>query len=534
MVLSKLEFWIVKPFILPNDLLALCPSVHIYYILVVYVNAIPIIYDVHWRSLPFLYSNHVGTCEKSWHIAGHLYCPKSAAAQVSFSTWHMITIPPEIWFHIAKFIPNKDLRDLLGVNSVFFNVAMDIRYREIVISTRTACQDMKTLKRIRYMPLYFANEIRSAWPVIVSDPLVASRVYRLSLRLTHVKKASDSTSASSSRSDIRHQLKHTIIHAFRSPNLKSSQPTDLINEILNIADKLVNVRELYIDLLNLPPFYDLQPLVSSFWSSFGPKLCTLSLCGVLEDFRTLLNSNPILGRLQELRVEFSHSGIDATETSSAILVDILLPFINSLAPHLLSLRLWSWASFDLSTFFSQLAPFPGLKALNVRTPFNSAFGDASGLKGLICDSSDTLQRVDLRLNPAGLTVDPSSEGPLSRWLLECISDKRFFSKLQVLDIYPTNMAAGMEFLLGCIQRTSDNLVKLIVRDRYLQDREIKTVIDAASSCRNLTYLKMNIRRLDIALTDRLALKLPQINGLWLSIGENSANDPNYLIVCITL
>ena len=344
-----------------------------------------------------------------------------------------------------------------------------------------------------------------------------------------------------SASNIRNQLKHTIIHVFggsRSPQpqpIKIAAPTDLINEILNITSKLVNVRELYVDLWHLPPHYDLQPLFSSFWSSFGPKLYTLSLSGSLEDFRTLINSNPILGKLRELRVEFTHSSIDAIqiEASRAILVDDLLPFINSLAPYLLSLRLWSWASFDLSAFFSQLAPFPGLKALNVRTPFNTAFGDASGLKGLICDSSDTLQRVDLRLNPAGLTVDPSSEEPLSRWLLECISDERFFSKLHILDIYPTNMAAGMEFLLGCIHRTSTNLVELIVRDRYLQDREVKTLIDAASSCRNLTYLKMNIRKLDVALTDRLALKLPRINRLWLSIGENLANDPNYLNVCIT-
>lgn len=74
----------------------------------------------------------------------------------------MANIPPEIWFHIAKFIPNKDLRDLLGVNSVFFNIAMDIRYRDIMISTRTTDQDIKTLKRIRCMSLCFANEIRSA------------------------------------------------------------------------------------------------------------------------------------------------------------------------------------------------------------------------------------------------------------------------------------------------------------------------------------------------------------------------------------
>ena len=114
--------------------------------------------------------------------------------------------------------------------------------------------------------------------------------------------------------------------------------------------------------------------------------------------------------------------------------------------------------------------------------------------------------------------------------MECISDGRFVSRLQVLDIYPLDMTAGMDFLLRCIQRTSTNLVELIVRDRYLQDQEVITVIDAASSCHNLTYLKMNIRRLDVGVTDSLALKLPRINRLWLSIGER---DSNYLTVCKT-
>ena len=80
----------------------------------------------------------------------------------------MANIPPEIWFHIAKFIPNEDFHDLLGVNNVFFNIAMDIRYREITIGTRTPDRDIKILKRIRCMSSYFADEICIAWPVNVS------------------------------------------------------------------------------------------------------------------------------------------------------------------------------------------------------------------------------------------------------------------------------------------------------------------------------------------------------------------------------
>lgn len=78
----------------------------------------------------------------------------------------MDSIPPEIWLRVAKFIPKEDLHDLLGVNSIFFNIAMDIRYREIMISTTTMHDIMKfefeTLKRLRCVSLYSAIEIRSS------------------------------------------------------------------------------------------------------------------------------------------------------------------------------------------------------------------------------------------------------------------------------------------------------------------------------------------------------------------------------------
>ena len=78
----------------------------------------------------------------------------------------MANIPPEIWLYVTKFIPKENLRDLLGVNSIFFNIAMDMRYRDIVISTRTRHDIMKfefdTLKRLRCVSLYFATEIHSA------------------------------------------------------------------------------------------------------------------------------------------------------------------------------------------------------------------------------------------------------------------------------------------------------------------------------------------------------------------------------------
>ena len=113
-----------------------------------------------------------------------------------------------------------------------------------------------------------------------------------------------------------------------------------------------------------------------------------------------------------------------------------------------------------------------------------------------------------------------SEEPLSRWFLEYISNITRFSRLlQILDLYPTDMDAGREFLLDCIERSSQSLTELNARDRFLKDGEIEAIINVASSYSNLVYLKMNIRKLDVALTDHLALKVPKIDRLRLSIRE---------------
>ena len=355
-----------------------------------------------------------------------------------------------------------------------------------------------------------------------SNPFVASRVYRLELRLGDIRKVLGSGT-------IRRQLKHIITRVFGGSKLPVSV-TGLIKDIIKITNRLVNVRELCIDLWDLlspSQANDLQPLFSSFWSSFGPKLHSLSLNGNLGNFSTttLIKNPRKLDGLQELCVEFN--GI----AGRAIIVDVLVPFINNLAPHLLSLRLWCRPSLDLSTFFAQLAPFPVLKTLIIHTPINKkVFRNTSGLEDLICDhSSGTQQRVHLFLNSTGsLTAD--SEDPLSQWFLEYISKiTRLSYLLQILDLYPTDMYAGIEFLLDCIERNSQSLAELNVRDRYLQDGGIEAIVNVASYS-NLVYLKMKILKLDVALTDHLALKLPKIDRIRLSIREYSVDDPQYLVV----
>jgi hypothetical protein len=40
-------------------------------------------------------------------------------------------LPLDVWHHIISFIPTEQLRTLYGVDHTFFNLAMNIRYKEV-------------------------------------------------------------------------------------------------------------------------------------------------------------------------------------------------------------------------------------------------------------------------------------------------------------------------------------------------------------------------------------------------------------------
>lgn len=295
---------------------------------------------------------------------------------------------------------------------------------------------------------------------------------------------------------------------------------------------MTNVQELLIDSWDLPPQYDLHPFLSSAWASFGSQLHTASLCGNLEGYRVLIESKPPFTSLKHLRMEFTNNlfRVDL-DADRAILLQTVAPFVCNLGPQLESLRVWSWMVLDLSAFFFTISmgdpfPFGRLEWLNVRTAFNRAFReDAAGLKRVLCGSSKTLKRVELRLNPSGAAVDPTSEGPLGRWLLECLEDERCLAGARALDVYPTNLPSGMDVLVKCVERTRERLGELVVRDRYLNMEEIADLLEALRGCRGLTYLRLNVWRMNVSLFDDMAVKAPGLRRLWLSVGDAVSSDP---------
>lgn len=395
-----------------------------------------------------------------------------------------------------------------------------------------------SLKRTIYLHLLTLNEH-------CRDPYIARRLQHLKLRLTHVKAIHHSGGSQEKAKDLK-QLKqqfYLIVNrvfkikraqreidsvALGMSDPRQSRPTfnDVMGAVIDATPQFVNVTELTIDAWDLPPLYgNLEVLFTSFWTTFGANLRRLSLGGNLEGYRILIESKPRFTQLEALRVEFTNNVFRVDQAAdSAILVDVVAPFINSLNLSLEALEIWSWANLDLSMFFQRLVVPPALKHLNVRMAFNRTLADPSGLKWLLCEGSETLEKLDIRLNPSRLFPTTPEEERLSRWLVHCIDDKRCFAKLRHLDIYPTNTEVGINVLLTSIKRASETLVHLTIRDRYFLQGEATLILEAASRCKSLTYLRMNIWKLNITLLDLFAAHVPCVEHLWLSLSAASSNN----------
>jgi hypothetical protein len=301
---------------------------------------------------------------------------------------------------------------------------------------------------------------------------------------------------------------------------------ELVKGLIIVLPGLVNVEEFTIDSWNWPPEFDLAPFFAAAWSGFGKTVRKVSLGGSLEGFRALITSKPQFDSVQELDLEFTNNLNGRSRSDpvddEAILFYYVAPFINSVGSHLRSLRIWSWATADLSTFFQHLGPFPVLHSFGVRAAFNRSFrDDPSGLTQLLRNTAPTLRELELRLNPSGaIFSETTHDVMLCEWLSQTItSDDTIAAGLRTLQFYPTVSAGGCDVLLDCIKRSANTLKQLLVRDRYLHYEEIERLTHGFASHAELTYLRINVWRLTVDLIDLLAKNFTGLERLTLNIAD---------------
>ncbi|KAJ7126908.1 hypothetical protein C8R44DRAFT_779865 [Mycena epipterygia] len=404
--------------------------------------------------------------------------------------------PTELWLYISSFIPNDELSGLMGVNIHFYNLALDSRYREIRIETVNTNTD-RLLARL-------------------SDPAVASRVRRLVVRPVLNLHMADASAAPPS-------FWQRFTYVAGRKQLSSSPSIErTVDALMLVFPGLTNLTRFEVESWDMSPDYDLQRFFRKAFSSFGSQLTALSVAGRPEAFRQFVASNPQPTSCTALSLQFTHE-LDTTAAAAVvgILVDSVAPFINSLAPQLESLRIWSWSTLDLSALFINLGVFPRLHDFHLRAPFNKAFPNPKGLTKLLEDNSSSLDTIELRLNPAGSAMDPSSEQLLGQWFASHESHKSVLANLKTLRMYPTTLSTGFDALIMYMGRSANTLTTLAVKDRYLNLDEVEALITPVShryADDGLQSLRLNVRVWSAELFDLLALKLPGLKSLSLYVG----------------
>ncbi|KJA20597.1 hypothetical protein HYPSUDRAFT_43107 [Hypholoma sublateritium FD-334 SS-4] len=352
----------------------------------------------------------------------------------------------------------------------------------------------------------------------IRDPFIAEKLKSLQIVFnTHARKPPAAFALKNRMKGTLASLKTALNHS------RKATLTDFVTELVACVPTFTNVRDLTIDCWDFPQAdgYDLSSIYKGFWAAFGNNLECLTLMGNLESHNSVISSAPTLSSaLRHLRIDFGENLYGSNpDTHHEILASVIAPFVRRLSPHLEGLKIWCWATLDMSPFFAACNSFPQLEYLAVRMAFDKTLREPSGLGALLCNTAKTVRQLEMRLNPSQFHTNVALEAELGRWLLECLSDEQCMLQVRELDLYPTSTGDGLAVVLTSVGRVSTTLRRLIIRDRYLVHTEVLEIIDALSACRGLRYLRMNVLRLDIDIMDRMAARLPSLEGLWLSLGD---------------
>jgi hypothetical protein len=428
-------------------------------------------------------------------------------------------IPVDIWLLIAEFIPESTLRKLYAVNRVFFDIAMDLRYRKLEVS-----------------PLIFNrhSDCERALDKLLNlqQPLLSHRVKKLKIAnvpeqplLAHMEFPDQFTLLTRSACELMFP--------------RDERRIERVIELVLVG--LPNVTELEIELWSRPvltwvdpprragvpkpPTIDIQALARSVHQNLVPKLQSLILMGMhaslAEHLLPMMEGGKLaLPCLQHLEIILFYDSDNNANNNTRLLTTVLASFVNSLSCHLESFKivLLPPTAARLSDFFGALTQFPALRNLDVHASFDVAFQeDPVPFTRFIHCHSIALRSLSLRLNPSRSGVNADIEEVLRDWLLQALFvQNTSFPFLDNLTIYPTKTESGFQALLAFL-RTAHRLSRLAVRDAYLSEGQADILVSALpNGGTELRSLRINAMIMSASLLDTLSLKAPLLNRLTMS------------------
>lgn len=439
----------------------------------------------------------------------------------------MVLLPHDIWLNVASFVKPSSLESLMSLNSTFFHLAMDIRYRQIsfafldnnMLRNLVRLQDPVVARRVRVLHISptFLSEVldtdREKNSLLGS---LRSRLAELSSCMGRVYRRND---------QYRHQNRR--MHKFRTAS-------DVLESLLSVLSGLPNVTCYHVIWCGLPHSIP-DSLGRVFSSAFQPSLRKLSLDIALENVVELFRDHDTcLQSLEELDFVIRHDHSADPSTHAFVLRYHLATAISRISKTLRKLSIQLWEPFDLSPFFFHIKLLPSLAELTLSIPTSSPYlGNPLGVVTFLRRQASSLRSLSLRITEYTKHETMLPCLSLTGWI--CCALARYDVRLPHLS-HLTICARDFppEALNACIRHFAPfpSLKSFTLAGAHHQYTDVAAVLDSFS-CRppekRLENLHLGAVTLTPRLLDLFARELPKLHRLELLVREIAPWDDDELL-----
>ncbi|PFH50276.1 hypothetical protein AMATHDRAFT_145525 [Amanita thiersii Skay4041] len=437
----------------------------------------------------------------------------------------MNSLPHTVWDYIIQFIPALCLKDMISVNSYFFNIAMDYRYRQVSL-TYLNTRMLKTLVRL-------------------SDPAVAHRVRTVYIYPDFLKEDLFETPNALQRM-IRRGGRNLSnpggLEKLFSKSGKCHLPVDVLVEwIQDVFSGLQNVIDYHITWFGLPALSrNPGPLMTALFGTAHIRRLTLTIS--FTNIPALhVPGFSELYHLEELQI-LVHNDNNNNHNSpkpvlrpddAMLILSQLADVINNTRGTLRILSIGSWGPVQLGHLLQYIDVLPRLEKLFISLPLDTRFlGDPASLEQFLNHKCSTLRVLGLRAeqNAGDVTMAAVDPYKLAGWFQEALQDVSL-SKLRSLEI--SGMHLPPEVCVEIVSTFGRTLKSLTLTGLERSTEYIEEVVDVLSasvsssrltsqceaSSRGLERLRLSFVTLTPKLVDLLAERLPELKELTLHVKD---------------
>ncbi|KDR72638.1 hypothetical protein GALMADRAFT_213157 [Galerina marginata CBS 339.88] len=416
-----------------------------------------------------------------------------------------MSLPSELWLHIAKYLSTDAIKDLYVLNQALFHLSMDARYRDIIFDDANdrMAYTLETLRNTQ-----FASRVHSLH--------IDSHIFQPQLDNDHGSNDSngDAPHGKVGKSKFRKFTRRIFgtskpkENGIQSFNVQPAGPetpvAQICDDLVEIIPLLLNVRTFSLSWNSSQDFP--APYIEVAWKSFRQNLLEFNLTITSAKAVALF---PLPTSFPHLEV-FTIHRLGKTSLEACDLA--LATFTNSLSPTLKKLTVRSTPPRTLANFYLKLDYFHNLSSIDIDVSCD--VGNPPGYATFIDQQSNVVQDLTLYLTSDYSKSWPPVLPPFGLSEIRLLKLEKLFISGGLLD---NSWDHVLRYLRSHLKTLTDFKTD---GGGLMADSKLSSFLEVfhhRNPYSTLTHLSFFVTELDNKILDTLAKSLVRLEGLTLSI-----------------